>query len=71
MEERLAGFGKIRKRLEGQACPSCGWFRYRVVFRCEAKGEEPSLVCRCSWCGREREATPDLQNVATPKAGAT
>ena len=71
MEEPLAGIGKIRKRLEGQACLHCGWFRYRLVLRCGANGEEPRLVCLCSWCGRAREATTDLQNVVIPKAGAT
>ncbi len=70
MQKRLGSFGKIRKRLEGQACPFCGWFRYHLVLRAEANTEEPRLVCLCSWCGREREVTADIQKLAIQKAGS-
>ncbi len=59
MPKQTGQIGRIRRELEGKACPSCGWIKYQLVLRCDAGPGKCSLFARCSRCNLQWDCEQD------------
>lgn len=66
MEKQVESVGMIRKELDGKACPFCGWMKYQLVLRSDARPETGAIFARCSRCHQPRDLTRDILKI---KAG--
>ena len=63
MEKEVRSVGTIRKELDGKACPFCGWEKYQLILRSDARPEGGGLFARCSRCHQSRDLARDLLKV--------
>jgi len=63
MEKQVRSVETIRKELDGKACPFCGWGKYQLVLRSDARSEGGGLFARCSRCQKPRDLAVDLLKI--------
>jgi len=63
MGKEIGSVGTIRKELDGKACPVCGWEKYQLVLRSDARPEGGALFARCSRCHKPRDFAADLLKI--------
>ncbi|MGH7205341.1 MAG: hypothetical protein ACREI2_03925 [Nitrospiraceae bacterium] len=63
MSKEMESVGTIRKELDGKACPACGWEKYQLVLRSDARPEGSALFARCSRCHQPRDLAVDLLKI--------
>jgi len=67
MEKQVESVGMIRKELDGKACPFCGWMKYQLVLRSDARSDVRAdgggLFARCSRCHRPRDLAAGLLKI--------
>ncbi|TLY24746.1 MAG: hypothetical protein E6K63_14555 [Nitrospirae bacterium] len=67
MEKQVRSVETIRKELDGKACPFCGWVKYQLVLRSDARSDARSegggLFARCSRCQKPRDLAVDLLKI--------
>jgi len=63
MEKQMESIGMIRKELDGKACPFCGWMKYQLVLRSDARPEAGALFARCSRCHQPRDLAREILKI--------
>jgi hypothetical protein len=53
----------IRRELDGNACPFCGYQKYQLVRRGNMQPQGGGLIARCSQCQRPHELDEDLRRI--------
>jgi len=63
MEKEIGSVGRIRKELDGKPCQLCGWEKYQLVLRSDARPEGGALFARCSRCHQPRDLAKDILKI--------
>jgi hypothetical protein len=63
MQKQEWKLAAIRRIVHGEACSSCGSYRYHLVLRSMKEPQVGKVLARCTHCQRLREIGEDLGRI--------